>query len=535
MPARLIGGEGLRPHAARLAAAAALVVAMVSSACTTAIPTPSDAGPTSVRIAAAKPSTLDPAAAGDTAAAFAVAQLFETLTAFDADLVLRPALASSWDVDDGGTTIRFHLRPNLTFSDGSPLTADDVVESWFRIIDPKAPSPLASLMDDVKGAAAYRRGEIDRSAVGLRVVDGRIEVSLERPGSDFPAIVAGASFGVVPPSVRSLGEGAIAPDRFIGSGGYRLGSIGPEGITLEANERYWAGRPAIATVDLVTGKGSHVPVPEFEDRSVDYAGVFSSDAAWIRYDATLGPMLRSVPDSTVTYFGFDTSRPPFDDVLVRRAFGAAVDWQRVAELTGEPGTGRATSMVPPGIPGRSEHDFLPAHDPAAARDLLAQAGFPAGAGFPTVRLVTEGTGHEAAIIADLHKVLGVNVEYEAMEFSSYSDRLAADPPAMWAMQWHADYPGPNDFLGVLLRTGSSSNPGRWSSAEFDAAIDDALAVADPAAQRAAFDRAEAIVQRDVPVVPVLYGEDWALARDGLLGAIDNGMGGLRLAGLAWRP
>ena len=131
-------------------------------------------------------------------------------------------------------------------------------------------------------------------------------------------------------------------------------------------------------------------------------------------------------------------------------------------------------------------------------------------------------------------MLGVAVAYETMEFGPYSNRLSADPPAMWSISWHADYPGPNDFLGILLRTGSSSNPGLWTSAEFDSAIDDALATADPAAQRAAFDRAEALVQRDVPVVPILYGEEWAIARDGLLGAIDNGMGGLRLAGLAWK-
>jgi len=101
-------------------------------------------------------------------------------------------------------------------------------------------------------------------------------------------------------------------------------------------------------------------------------------------------------------------------------------------------------------------------------------------------------------------------------------------------RWQADYPGPNDFLGLLLETGASNNAGRWSSADFDDAIADALATGDAAASRAAYDRAEAIVQRDVPVIPVEYGSAWALSRDGLLGAIDNGLGGIRMAGLAWR-
>lgn len=533
MPARLIGGGGRRPLGLIVAAAVTLSLVLAPAI----RPTSGEAraaAPEVVRVAADEPSTLDPAAAGDTSAAFVIPQLFESLTAFDMDLVLRPALARSWEVTDDGTTITFVLRDGLTFSDGSPLTAADVVESWLRLIDPDAPSPLSSLMEDVKGAAAYRRGEIGRDGVGIRVIDGRVVVTMERPGSDFPAIVSGATFAVVPPAVRAEGASVIVPDGFVGSGGYTLTAIVPDQIVLRANERYWAGKPAIDTVDLVTENGSHVPVPEFEGGAVDYAGLYSGDAAWIGYDATLGPMMRSIPNPTTTYVGFDTSRPPFDDVLVRRAFGAAVDWRRIAATGGGSGTTRATSMVPPGIPGRSERDFLPPYDPSAARDLLARAGFPAGMGFPSIRFVTLGLGLDAAIIAEVRQVLGIDIDYETMEFGDYSERLDTDPPAMWSMSWHADYPGPNDFLGILLRTGSSNNPGLWSSGEFDSAIDDALATTDPTAQRSAFDRAEAIVQRDVPVVPVIYGEDWAVARDGLLGAIDNGMGGLRLAGLAWQ-
>jgi ABC-type oligopeptide transport system substrate-binding subunit len=97
----------------------------------------------------------------------------------------------------------------------------------------------------------------------------------------------------------------------------------------------------------------------------------------------------------------------------------------------------------------------------------------------------------------------------------------------------ADYPGRNDFLGVLLGTGASNNYGRWSSPEFDAAIAEAGATGDVDASAAAYDRAEAIVQRDAPVIPVSYGTGWALSRDGLLGAGQNGLGSLRFAGLAW--
>jgi len=271
----------------------------------------------------------------------------------------------------------------------------------------------------------------------------------------------------------------------------------------------------------------------FEDGDLDYTPIGDPDAAWIRYDPTLGPSLRNVPSASVAYYGFDTSRPPFDDVRVRQALAWAVDWKRVVTLGSNGSAILATSMVPPGIPGRSTTDFSPKHDPAAARQALAAAGYPGGAGFPEVTLVTSGGGYDAAILAELKQQLGVTVRYESMEGDAYFSRLSSDPPAFWALGWVADYPGPNDFLGLLLGTGTTNNYGHWSSPGFDAAIAAAGAAVDPAAARTAYDSAESIVQSDVPVVPVSYEAGYALARPGLLGATESGLGILRLAGLAW--
>jgi oligopeptide transport system substrate-binding protein len=189
-------------------------------------------------------------------------------------------------------------------------------------------------------------------------------------------------------------------------------------------------------------------------------------------------------------------------------------------------------MVPPGIPGRSDRDFLPTHDPEGARALLAKAGFPGGAGFPETTMMTFGTGYDAAFVAEIKRELGVELNYETSS-GDYFTRLGLDPPQIWSMGWVADYPGPNDFLGILLGTGSSNNYGRWASPDFDAAIADALESSDPAAVRTAFDRAETIVRDEAPVIPLSYDVGWTLARDGLLGAQDNGMGITRMAGLAW--
>jgi len=177
-------------------------------------------------------------------------------------------------------------------------------------------------------------------------------------------------------------------------------------------------------------------------------------------------------------------------------------------------------------------DFLPRYDPAGARALLAKAGYPGGAGFPTTILMTGGSGYDEGIVAEVKHELGITLKAEQMG-DGYFDRLATDPPAMWSLGWVADYPGRNDFLGVLLGTGATNNYGHWSSPTFDAAIAEAVSAIDPTVASAAYDRAEAVVRDDVPVVPVSYGPGWALSRTGLLGAGQNGLGIVRMAGLAW--
>lgn len=480
-----------------------------------------------------EPTTLDPALQGDIGSAAFSAQLYESLTAFDASLTLRPALARSWDISDDGTRVVFHLRDSLEFSDGSPLGAADVVGSWLRIIDPEQPSQLASLLLDVRGAAAYLSGAtFDPADVGLRA-DGRdVIVDLVGPGSDFPAVVASPTFGVVPPSVWRDG-GAIDGGTNVGSGAYVVTDVTSSEFTLVANPRYWAGAPPIRTMHLLTGIGGRSPVAAFEDEDVDYTRIGSYDATWIRYDRELGPHLRVVPSLSLAYVGFTATESPFDDVRVRQAFGAAVDWRRIVELgTVAGGQVPADSMVPPGIAGGGDRNWLPTHDPEAARALLERAGYPGGRGFPEVAFAVGGLAYAAAIAADLERVLGITIRLE--ELDGHFPRLHQDPPQMWSLGWVADYPGANDFLGVLLGTGSSNNYGRWSSPTFDAAIADALATRDPELALAAFERALEVVRNDVPAVPIAYGDGWALARDGLLGADQNGLGILRLAGLAWQ-
>ena len=427
----------------------------------------------------------------------------------------------------------FHLRPGVVFSDGTPITADDVVRNGLRLLDPANPSPLASLLADVVGADEYMQGKAPATSVGFRASGNDVEVKLVRPSAnDFVAVAACPSLAVAPPSVATaapLGGGAGS----VGSGGYTVSQVSDTALVLTANDRYWAGPPPIRTVRLVLDIGGRGPVDAFAAGDVDYAPIGPYDSPWIAYDPSLGPQLRSVAALVTDYVGFDTAHKPFDDVRVRRAFALAVDWRRVVRLSSPETAVAATSMVPVGIPGRGGHDFGPSYDPAAARQALAEAGYPGGAGFPSITLTTTGYPYDAAAAAELHDVLGIQVSVERMAADEYFTRLGADPPAFWALSWVADYPSPNDFLGVLLGSGRTSNYSRWRSTEFDAAIADATSATSAPAARAAYDRAEAIVQRDVPVIPLSYSTEWALARTGLRGASQNGLGFIRFAGLAW--
>ncbi len=536
-PLDLTAGERPRPRRQRLVLAvvvAAIVALSIGPARLTGTHPPTAAAAADiVRILLGPADTLDPAAQGDIGSAAVSAQLFESLTAIDAQLETRPALAASWDFQDNGATVVFHLRPGLMFSDSSPLTAADVVRSWLRILDPAHPSPLVSLMGDVSGALAYSRGEAtDKASVGLVAQGNDVVVHLNRPATDFPTIVSGPTFSVVPPGIDN-GPAALAPGAsFVASGGYTLRAETDMKSTLTANDHYWAGRPAIGTVELIHDLGGRSSVAAFEDGDIDVAFVSPFDATWLAYDDRLGPQLRRADDLSLQYYGFDTFRPPFNDVRVRQAFARAVDWRRLIALSASGTSTPATGMVPPGIPGRSDQDFLPALDPDGARALLAAAGYPGGAGFPTTTLLGGGA-EDRAFAAEIERELGVTVSVE-IQGDGLLDRLKDDPPQMFSMGWVADYPGPNDFLGILLGGGASNNYGRWSSAPFDKAIADARAARDASAARTAFDTAEGIVRDEAPTIPLTYSVTWSLARSGLLGAYDNGLGILRMAGLAWQ-
>jgi oligopeptide transport system substrate-binding protein len=481
-------------------------------------------------VAGRAPAAWDPAHISDAGSAQLLSQIYEGLTVLDQNAVAQPALAERWSVSDDGRRITFELRPDLAFSDGTPIDAEDVRRSWLRILDPQSPGPLASMLDDIVGAAAYASGTGSAADVGLIATGDRLSVEFVRPAAYFPAIAAVPTLAVVPPSLDGAARGRTLPANLVSSGAYVATEQQPTDIRLEANDRYWAGSAPIGRITVVTNDGGRSNVDTFEDGAVDWTRIPATDASWIRYDRRLGPMLRTTNELSVDVLGFDTSQPPFDDVRIRQAIALSVDWRRLGQL----GRGHvADSILPPGIGGRSERDYLPEFDPVRARSLLAEAGYPGGAGLPPITIATYGVGQTDAIAADVERELGIDIKIEQRPFGEHSALLDFDTPTMWTLGWSADFPHAHDFLGLLLRSDSTANVGAWSNEDYDDLIDAAASTADPDEQMRLYGEAQRIVKEQVPLVPLGYGGSWALSREGLTGATPSGVGILRYAGLEW--
>jgi oligopeptide transport system substrate-binding protein len=507
----------------RVTIAFAVLVAVVGC-----VQPPGQGSGTGARIGSSDVFTWDPAGQSDSGTASVLAQVYEGLTTFDAQSNVQPALARTWQVDDSGQQITFQLRPGITYSDGTPIRAQDVVDSWLRLIDPKNTNALSSLLADVQGATDYQQGKVGRDAVGLHADGDRVIVALDRPASYFLAVTASPSLAVVPPSMAD--RIASNPPTVV-SGAYVPTKPSDGVIHLAGNPSYWAGTPPISSIDLVTDYGGTSAAQLFDENKLDYTTIGGGDAQWIAYDANLGPQLRKTDSFGLSYYGFNTTVAPFDKADIRRAFAEAVDWDRIVTLAGATA---ATSMIPPGVPGRDEADHRPKYDVADAKSLLAAAGYPNGQGFPAVTLATYGVGYEATVAKELHDNLGVTVNVEALDFENYlSEVAAATTPTFWSLSWIADYPHPNDFLGLLLETGSTSNTGKWSDPDYDNLIAQAAATTDLTQQTALYGQAQDILAREVPAIPVSYDESWALSRTGLDGALTSGVGLIRYAGMQW--
>jgi ABC-type transport system substrate-binding protein len=473
--------------------------------------------------------TLDPAFISDAADVQLLLQLYAGLTRLDEEGEAYPSLAESWTVSDDGLTYVFRLREGLRFSDGSGLTADDVRRSWLRVLDPATRSTAPDVLSVIAGAPQRLAGGPE-DEVAVRAPDERtLEVRLRHPAAHFPAIAATPTAFVVPRGADASADWQRVGE-FVGSGPYVAHHTEGDTLFLHANEQYVAGPPPIPVVEWLTDLDGDVP-SAFADEAVDLAGIGSFDASWIAYDDDLGPALHAAAALNVQYFGFDTTRPPFDDARVRRAFAMALDRPRLVELSEGSAAQPASSVVPPALwPEGLEDDNR--HDPAAAARLLDEAGY---ADRDDLGVITvNGAGLDISpAVAVWREALGVSITVEGMEFADYLRALETNPPQIFTINWIADYPSPYALYSLLLLPGAASNYGGWTDDTFVELLETASAAGDESELAAAYRRVDDHVDVEAPVVPWSYGTSWWLVRPGLRGLGNLTTGILDLGRVSW--
>jgi ABC-type transport system substrate-binding protein len=410
------------------------------------------------------------------------------------------------------------------------LDAGDVRRSWLRLLDPAVAATAPDVLNVVVGAAERLAGGPE-AGVGVEAPDARtLVVHLRHPASYFPAITATPATFVVPRTAGTDDHWQTATS-FVGSGPYVVDRLDGTDVVLRANSEYVAGPPPIAEVRFI-GQVASDSVTAFAGNQVDLAPVASFDATWLAYDPDLGKRLHRAAPLSVLYFGFDTTRPPFDDVRVRRAFLLALDRGRLVELSESAAAQPASSILPPALWPEGMTDERSA-DLSAARRLLDEAGFADRAKLGTIVINNSGGLNLAPAVAAWHSELGVDVAVEDHGFGDYLDPKAVRPPHIFTINWIADYHSPDALYSLLLLPTAASNYGKWRDDEFVSLLEQAGGASTPAERAAAYRRVEARVDDQAPVIPWLYPDSWWLARDGLRGLGDLTTGLLDFGRVSW--
>jgi len=514
----------------RLTRVAAFVAAGVIALSTITSSAPINAAGPALRYLAGPPGTFDPAFIADAADVQLLLQLYAGLTRLDETGAPYPSLAFGWEISADGLTYEFAIRDDLEFSDGEPLVADDIRRSWLRLLDPATEATAPDVLSVVAGASERLSGDGSEDEVGIEAPDDQtLVVTLRHPASYFLDIVATPATFVVPEQADATPTWQT-PDDFVGSGPYVLeGTDGPD-LVLRANEQYVAGPPPIDEVRWV-GAADADSVSAFADDAVDLVQVAGFDATWLAYDSELGPRLHVAEPLTISYFGFDTTQPPFDDARVRRAFALALDRERLVPLSEGASSQAAGSLVPPAI---WPEGFTPEleTDPDRARELLDEAGYEERSDLGTIVVNANGLFVEPAV-AVWREELGVDIAIETMDFDTFLEVIDTRRSAqIFTINWIADYASPHALYGLLLEPGAASNYGDWRDDEFAALLDVAAAAADDEVGPA-YDAVEAHVADQAPVIPWSYGETWWLVADGLRGLGNLTIGLLDFGRVSW--
>jgi oligopeptide transport system substrate-binding protein len=463
------------------------------------------------------PTDLDPHVATNLAEVDLVSALFEGLVVEDpVDLHPVPGVAARWDISPDQLTYTFHLRPDAKWSDGKPVTAQDFVESWRRVLTPSLGAENAGLLYVLQGAEAFHKGATkDFTSVGVKATDAQtLRVSLEHPTVYFLALITHAAWLPVPlPAVMAHGDAyarGVAwtrAGRLVGNGAFQLKSWTPNReIVVEKSPTYWDA----AHVRLNRIHFYPIENLDAEERA------FRSGQLHVTYTLPYGKVdayrknspqfLRTDPYLTTYFFRLNVRQPPLNNERVRRALALSIDRTAIVEKILRGGQKPATAVTPPGLAGYTPPPGTPS-DLAAARALLAEAGFPDGKGFPPLEMLYNTSTNHRLIAEAIQEMwrrnLGIEIRLINQEFKVVLSERRAGRFQILLSDWVGDYLDPTTFLD-LWRSDNGNNHTGWTSREYDALLFSAARTVDPVTRAEQLQRAEALMLAAAPVIPLYY-------------------------------
>ena len=438
--------------------------------------------------------------------------LFEGLVRYDPQTALAiPGVAESWRFNSTNDVITFTIRQGITWSDGTPITAQTVVDSWLHHLDPATGSYYAYMVGMVvKGAEAYNDGSGARQDVAIRAVDERtFEVTLVGPVSYAIDMMAHYAFSPLPMHIINRhGSNWTRVENFVGNGPFVLQEYIPNNrIVVTPNVRYWDR----ANVHLT--KITFLPI---EDQNTSYNAFLNGEIDW----STDVPLARinevklnrnyHANAEAGTYYILvnqePDSHPALRDPRVRKALSMAINREELLDNVVRGGQLPALSLVPPGM-GTYSPAAGNGFNVTEARRLLAEAGYPNGQGLPTFDYLYNTSDAHRIIGEYIQQAwrnnIGVNIELRNMEWGTYLDARNERQYQLSRAGWIADYVDPQNLLDLLI-TGSGNNDGGYTNAEYDRLIRQATTMPNGPARDAVMKQAEEIAITDEQAVIPIY-------------------------------
>lgn len=487
-----------------------------------------------------EPETLDPALMTGIPEFHMTLQMYEGLTRLDADNHPQPACAESWDISDDQMEYTFHLRDDLKWSNGDPLTAYDFEFAWKRAVDPDMAADYSYMFDLIEGATACYEGEGSPDDIGITVVDDQtIKVKLQ---SGAPYFLDLTSFPTYYPlhreTVEADNEGwHLKPETTIVNGPFKLEKREQGRLEYVPNEYYWdAGAVKLDRLIFTMVEELNTELTMFENGEVDMTHDVPGPEI-PRLKQELPDELNIFPYLGTYYYIFNCSKKPFDDVRVRKALTLALDRKALCEEVTQGGELPAFAYVPPGIADVAEgSDFREVagdfyeEDVEEAKKLLAEAGYPDGEGFPAFEILYN-THDMHKIIAEAimemwEQNLGITgITLTNQEWGTYLTSRDEGDFDVARAGWIGDYVEPNSFLD-MWKTGGGNNNTQWGDARYDAIISELVTLADPADRMPLLHEQEEILMRDMPIMPVYYYTSPMMVNSKLKGYLYLTTGGL---------